>query len=528
MKDFIGKNIRRALDTPVLWLALIPVALVMIGALGFGEPFQAITDQMRNFLGTHFGWFYLTLVLMCVAVSVYVIFRPIGRIRLGDRGSKPEYSTFSWIAMLFSAGMGIGLVFYGAAEPLSHYAVMTPGAQTFSQEAMRDALVYSFFHYGVSAWAVYGMVALSIAYFQFRKKESTQISATLKPLLGDKTDGIIGYVIDALAVFATVIGVATSLGLGAAQINSGLSYLFGIEQSVRVQLLIIVVATVLYLMSALSGIGKGVKILSDLNIILAVVLLIMGIIVGPRLQMVNALTEGIGIYLKNFVDMSFQIGAFSGATETAWIQKWTIFYWSWWISWSPFVGLFIARISKGRTIREFLSYVLLVPSLFSFVWFSVFGTMGMNVATKGSELTQLPIEQMLFGVFEAYPMGMVLSIIAIFLLFSFFITSADSATFVLAAQSENGTLNPHNKVKLMWGLVLSGIAAALLANGGLQGLQNVLIIIAFPFSIILFFMVVSVIKELRYERYEMGLYLKVKRHPKPDAPFRSYETDEEE
>lgn len=521
------KKFNERIHRPVLFFSLIPVNITMVSALVFGDKFMHFTESVRHFLGKYFGWFYLLVVFLCVLVSIYVIFRPIGKIRLGDPGSKPEYSTFSWIAMLFSAGMGIGLVFYGAAEPLSHYAVSAPEAVVYSQQALRDALKYSFFHYGFSAWAVYAMVALSIAYFQFRKKESTQISATLKPLLGTKTDGIIGNIVDALAVFATVVGVATSLGLGSMQINSGLHYLFNVPMNITVQLIIICIATILYLMSALSGIGKGVKILSDLNIILAVLLMTAAMIVGPHLQIINSFTETLGGYIEDFVRLSLRTATFNSTVQQDWIHKWTIFYWSWWISWSPFVGLFIARISKGRSIKEFLTYVLLVPSFFSFMWFSVFGNMAVSVVEQSSTIAKLPIEQMLFGVFEKYPLGMILSVVAVFLVFSFFITSADSATFVLAMQSENGTLHPHNKVKLMWGILLSGIASILLINGGLDGLQNVLIIIAFPFSIILLFMIVAVIKELMYERNEMGLLVKPDTYPEPDVPFRSYENDDE-
>ncbi|RAP51040.1 MAG: choline transporter, partial [Methanosphaera sp. rholeuAM74] len=331
--------------------------------------------------------------------------------------SKPEYSTFSWIAMLFSAGMGIGLVFYGAAEPLSLYAVTAPEATLYSQQAMLDALKYSFFHYGISAWSVYGMVALAIAYFKYRKKEVPNISSTLKPIFGKLTEGKLGNVVDALTIFATVVGVATSLGLGAVQINSGLNYIFGVIQSINVQIIIIVIATVLFLTSAMSGINKGVKILSDTNIALAVLLMIVAIAIGPSLDIANFFIEGIGAYMNDFIRLSFRTAASGTLAQQEWVQAWTVYYWAWWISWSPFVGVFIANISKGRTIREFLTYILLVPSVFSFVWFSVFGTLAMNIATPTNPVIHMSIDQMLFGVFSQYPLALALSIIAIILVF---------------------------------------------------------------------------------------------------------------
>lgn len=513
------------INKPVLWLAIIPFISIMILAIVFPESFRQTTTYIRNFLGTHFGWFYLMVVFLCVVISIVVIFHPMGKIRLGDPDSKPEYSTFSWIAMLFSAGMGIGLVFYGATEPLSLYAVSAPEATIYSQQAMLDALKYSFFHYGISAWAVYGMVALAIAYFKYRKKEVPNISSALKPLFGKYTDGKLGYIVDALTIFVTVVGVATSLGLGAVQINSGLNYLFGIVQSINIQIIIIAIATVLFLSSAVSGINKGVRLLSNTNIILAIILMLIAIAIGPSLDIANFFIESIGAYMNDFIRLSFRTAASGTLAQQNWVQTWTVYYWAWWISWSPFVGVFIANISKGRTIREFLTYILLVPSLFSFIWFSVFGTLAMNIATPGNPIINMSVDQMLFGVFNQYPLSIILSIIAIILVIIYFITSADSATVVLAILSENGNENASNKTKIIWGLILASIATILLINGGLDALQDILIITAFPFSIILAMIVVSVFKELVYEKDEMGLSVKAERHPTVDKPFKSYEDD---
>lgn len=517
MKNKIGKYV-----TSVFWISISVVAIIVLLASAYLTEFRIITEKVRSFISTYFGWYYLLLVAGIVFFCFFFIISPIGQIRLGDPDSKPEYSKMSWISMLFSAGMGIGLVFWGAAEPLSHYAVSAPQAQIATQKALEDAFKYTFFHWGIHAWAVYALIALALAYFKFRKKEKSLISATLKPVFGQHTDGILGKIIDSITVFATVVGVATTLGFGAVQINGGLKYLFGIPKNIYVQILIITVTTIFFIMSALSGIGKGVKILSNINIILAVALLAIAIIVGPSVSIMNTFVDTLGGYLQGFLKMSFRTSAFD-AGQQIWIKKWTIFYWAWWISWSPFVGVFIARISKGRTIREFLTNVLLIPTVFCFLWFSVFGTLSTNAQIHGAELTKLSTEEALFGAFHYYPLGMVLSIIALILVFTFFITSADSATFVLGMLSENGSLYPHNIVKIVWGILISVISVVLLMSGGLNTLQNILIIVALPFSIVILFIIASLYIELNHEKKEMGLYIKPENYPSKEEPFKSYE-----
>jgi len=513
--------------TLAFWIALAIVAIIVACALFFPENFEKLTGTVRNFISNKMGWFYLLTVTALVCVCFVFILSPVGKIRLGDPDSRPRYSTVSWIAMLFSAGMGIGLVFYGAAEPLSHYAVMAPEAQTYSREALLDAFKYSFFHYGIHAWAIYAIMALAIAYFQFRKKESTLLSATLKPLFGSAMDGKAGKIVDSITIFATVIGVATSLGSGAIQINSGMNHLFGVPFNFPVQVIIIAVATALFMASALSGLDKGVKTLSNLNMIIAVLLMIMALILGPGVKIMNTFTESFGNYIQDFFRISTRTGIGDPAQQS-WINKWTMFYWSWWMAWSPFVGVFIARISKGRSIREFVSCVLLIPSLFSFLWFSVFGVLSTEAVSESPELAQQSFETMLFSTFDHYSLAMVMSVAAILLVFSFFITSADSATFVLAMQSQGGSINPNNKIKVLWGVLVSMIATVLLRSGGLDALQNVLITVALPFSILIILVTVSLVKELNYERHQMGLFIKPRRYPEKDSPFRSYETDEDD
>ena len=512
-----------------VFIGSLIVSLILV-ALGFVPGYGEVAKNWRALIGTDFGWFYLLLVTLIVLVCGFFVLSPMGQIKLGEPDSKPEYSTGSWIAMLFSAGMGIGLVFYGAAEPLSHFANKTPHAAPGSQQAMADSFQFTFFHWGIHAWAVYGIVAMALAYFGFRKEEKYLLSVTLKPLFGKKTDGWLGYIIDIVTVVATVIGVATTLGFGAIQINGGLSYLTdnAIPNSMEVRTVIIVVTTGLFVLSALSGLGKGIKILSNLNMILAIALLAIAIAVGPTVKIFDNMTESIGLYMQNFFEMSFRTAAFNG-DERAWIDTWTVFYWAWWISWSPFVGLFIARISKGRSIREFITVVLLIPTVLSFIWFSVFGTMANTVQQNGLEnLTKLEDEQLLFGTFKHYPLGMLMSIIAIILIFTFFITSADSATYVLSMLSEDGRLIPTNGKKVVWGVIVAGIATVLLYAGGLDALRHTLIIIALPFAVVIALIVVALIVEVYHEKVQMGLSISPDRYPEKGQPFKSYESYESE
>ncbi len=486
--------------TNVFWIVL---ALVLL-AIGFGafapDSFSEVTGNIESFLTTSFGWYYLLIVSIIVLFCLFFLISPMGQIKLGKDSDKPEFSFGTWIAMLFSAGMGIGLVFWGAAEPLSHYAINSATAEPGTAEAMRESMRFSFFHWGIHAWAIYAVVALALAYAQFRKGEPGLISATLKPIFGDKMKGPWGTFVDVIAVFATVVGVATTLGFGAIQINGGLAYLFdGIsEDSFSVQLIIIAIVTVLFMISAWSGLSKGIKYLSNTNMVLAVLLLLAVIILGPTLLIMNMFTDTIGTYFQNLVEMSFRAAPIDGENR-AWIDGWTIFYWAWWISWSPFVGIFIARVSKGRTIRQFLLGVLMIPTFISFLWFAAFGTTAIDVQQSGVDLTGLLTEQTLFAVFNELPFGVILSIIAVFLITTFFVTSADSATFVLGMQTTGGSLYPQNTVKLTWGIAQSAIAVILLSTGGLDTLQTVLIIAAFPFSIIILLMMTSFYKAVTIE-----------------------------
>lgn len=476
----------------------ILLLLVVVGILA-PAFLENLTNTVQSFITDIFGWYYLIIVSFFLVVCIYLLFSPAGRIKLGKQDDKPEFSRISWLAMLFSAGMGIGLVFYGTAEPISHYAISSPTGEVGTEQGMKDAMRYTFFHWGIHAWAIYGLVALCLAYFTFRKGNVSLISATLKPVIGKRAEGIAGKAVDTIAVIATVLGVATTLGFGAVQINGGLSFVYGVPTNITTQFIIICIVTALFIYSALSGLGKGIKILSNANMILAGVLFLMLFLIGPTLFNLNLFTDTLGAYLQNIVNMSFRIAPLN-EEKRAWINNWTIFYWAWWIAWSPFVGVFIARISRGRTIKEFVAYVLFIPAVIGFLWFSVFGGTAMQLEHNNmGMISGLATEESLFGVLENYPLSTTLSILAIILIGVFFITSADSGTFVLAMMTTNGSLNPSNRLKVIWGVLLAAMALVLLYSGGLQALQNMMIIAALPFSIIIAIMAVSLLKSVNQE-----------------------------
>lgn len=484
--------------TKVFYITFALVILTVLIGVAAPELFERTTGNIRNFINTAFGWYYLVIMAVLLILVFVIIVSPYGKIRLGKDRDRPEFSMITWLAMLFSAGMGIGLVFYGASEPLSHFAVQPATAEAGTDEAFKESLQRTYYHWGIHVWAMYGIIALSLAFFQFRKGAPALISSTLRPIFGDRVNGPLGTVVDILAVFATVFGVATSLGLGAIQINGGLAYLFDIPQTSWMQLLIIGVVTLLFIISAWSGLNKGIKYLSNTNMVLAVVLLLLVVILGPTLLIMNMYTETFGAYIQNLISLSFETAPLD-AENRGWLDGWTIFYWAWWISWAPFVSMFIARVSKGRTIREFLIGVVLVPTLFGSFWFAAFGVTAVDMQKSGIDLTGLAIDQTLFGMFNEMPMGMLLSILAILLVSTFFITSADSATFVLGMQSTNGSLLPSNQIKVLWGVAQSMVAAILLWVGGLEAVQNTIIVAALPFSVVMILMVVALFKALNAE-----------------------------
>ncbi|RCW69758.1 glycine betaine uptake BCCT transporter [Saliterribacillus persicus] len=464
---------------------------------------DAVTSLIQGFLVTRFGWFYLLVTTGFLIFAIFLIVSKYGNIVLGKDGDKPDYNYLTWFGMLFSAGMGIGLVFWGAAEPIWHL-FDPPYTSGSDSQAARVAMQYSFFHWGFHPWAVYATLALSLAYFQFRKGEPGLISSTLKPLYGNKMNGGFGTVINVIAVFATVFGVATSLGLGAQQIASGLDFISGsITNNIGTQLVIILIVTILYMLSALTGLNRGIKYLSTTNIVLAILLMFFLLFTGPTNFIMNFFTTTLGSYISNLPEMSFRMAPFN-ENNASWLQGWTIFYWAWWIAWAPFVGMFIARVSRGRTVREFVVGVLLVPTLFGALWFSVFGGSAISLQLNDGidiykVMNEAGSEAALFTVLENFPLSTIMSVLAILLISTFFITSADSATFVLGMQTTNGSLNPDIKVKVVWGVVQSGTAAVLLWQGGLTALQTASIIAAFPFAIIMIMVVFSLMKAFKEE-----------------------------
>ncbi|WP_409177623.1 BCCT family transporter [Brevibacillus fortis] len=478
---------------------VIVFVIVLFGAIS-PELFASAASHVLKVTTTNFGWFYLIVTFGFLIFCIFLAFSRYGQIPLGSDDDEPEYSLPTWFAMLFSAGMGIGLVFWGVAEPVSHYFSPPAGVTGQTTEAAQTALRYAFFHWGLHPWGIYALIALALAYFQFRKGAKGLISSTFGPLLGERIHGPLGKGIDILAVIATAFGVATSLGLGTLQINGGLSHLFGLPSNTTVQIMIISIITVLFLLSATTGLDRGIKYLSNTNLVLALLLLLLTLVLGPTSFIFDAFTSTLGSYLNNLISMSLRLTPF---TQGTWVANWTLFYWSWWIAWAPFVGMFIARVSKGRTIKEFVICVMLVPSLLSFIWFSVFGGTALHLeifdqAPIGAAV-QRDISTALFLALEQLPMGYILDVVAILLIITFFITSADSAIFVLGMLSSDGNLDPSNRVKFTWGILQSAIAIVLLLSGGLEGLQTASIVAALPFTVIMVLMCFSLVMALQEE-----------------------------
>ncbi|MEN1967022.1 BCCT family transporter [Lentibacillus sp. N15] len=500
--------------TRVFWIsAIVAIIFIVWGIIPKDVLPHAnlgdVTTNIQTFFVDKFGWFYLLSMTAFVVFSLYLIFSKYGKIKLGKPGDKPEYSYITWFAMLFSAGMGIGLVFWGAAEPMSHFHE-PPYGDGQTAEAAKTAMQYSFFHWGLHPWAVYATLGLALAYFKFRKQAPGLISAILQPVFGDLVKGPLGTFIDFIAVFATVFGVATSLGQGAIQISGGLHYVFGFNQSITMQFVIILLVTILYLISAMTGLNKGIKYLSNTNIVLAIALMVFMLFAGPTKFIMEFFTTSFGSYIQNLPSMSFRMTPFDAGGGSDWINGWTIFYWAWWIAWAPFVGTFIARVSRGRTIREFVSGVLLVPTIFGAIWFATLGGSAIHLEMFDnvdimSSINDIGEEAALFAVLDHFPIGTFISIIAILLICTFFVTSADSATFVLGMQTTGGSLYPPNVVKFVWGLIQSGAAAILLWQGGLTALQTASIIVGLPFAIIMIFIIISLVKSFKEEarQYEL-------------------------
>lgn len=497
-----------AIKPGVFYPAVAVIGVFVLLALGLPEVTASVIASVQSTIIGGLGWYYVLLIAAFVVFSLWVGLGRFGNIRLGRDDEHPEFGMGSWFAMLFSAGMGIGLVFWGVAEPLNHFASPRPGFEGDQVAAAREAVTTTYLHWGLHAWAIYVVAGLAIAYAVHRKGRPVSIRWALEPLLGERVRGRLGDAIDVTAVVGTLFGVATSLGFGVAQLAAGLDFSGLLTSSVTVQVVLALAITVLAMLSVVSGVGRGIKWLSNINMGLAGTLLVFVLIAGPTLFIARELVQSIGDYLQNVLRLSFDVSAYRGAEGEAWQSAWTIFYWGWWVSWAPFVGVFIARISRGRTIREFVAGVLLVPTALTFVWFSVLGGtalyrelfgQGGLVADDGTVDT----EASLFGLLEGLPGGPIVIGLALLLIVTFFVTSADSGSLVVAMLSSGGDPEPARWLRILWSSLGGVVAAALLVvgGGGLGALQTAAIITALPFSVVMIGMALSLAKALRGEHH---------------------------
>lgn len=490
----------RKIDPIVFYVSLVLCVLFVAWGVISPASMNTASGAVLNYFITDFGWLYLVSVFLFLVFVIGIALSKYGNIKLGKDDEKPEYSTFGWLAMLFTTGMGIGLVFWSIAEPMYHYMSPPIGAGE-TAEAAGVAMRYTFFHWGLHAWAIFALCGLALAYFQFRKGKPGLISSVFYPILGEKVNGPIGKTIDILAVFATIFGLGTSLGLGTQQINSGLEFLYGVPNTPAVNIAIIVVITAIFTAAAVLGIEKAISVIAKLTVYAAIAIMIFLFVLGPTRFILNSFTETMGSYLGELVKMSLWTDS---VEQKGWAGGWTIFYWAWWIAWGPFVGQFIARISRGRTIKEFVMGVLLVPTLFSFIWLSVFGSTGLYLEMfQGANLSEAISNDMavaLFVTLANYPVSAITSLLAIFVIAAFFITSANSGTFVIGMLTSQGTMEPSNGVKGVWGAVLGGVAAVLLLSGGLEALQTASIAAAFPFMLVILAMIYSLLKAFSEEK----------------------------
>ncbi len=484
----------------VFIISLLLTLIFIIWGVFFTDNLSKVTDIIYNGSIDYLGWFYLAATLFFVVFSVYLLFSKYGDIRLGKKTDRPDFNTASWLAMLFGAGMGIGIVYWSVAEPVTHYTT-PPYGEGYTVDAANTAMKYTFFHWGLDPWAIYTVIGLALAFFQYNKKLPAAISSAFHPILGDRIYGPIGKTIDILSIFATVFGIATSLGLGAMQVTAGMHDIFGVPNTLIVQLIVIVVATVLFIFSINTGLEKGIQYLSNAAMILSFAIMLLILIVGPTMTIIKVFFNTTGLYISDFIHMSLRLRPFG---EGEWIASWTLFYWAWWIAWAPFVGMFIARVSKGRTVREFVIGVLIVPTLGTCLWMSIFGGSALEIVqnTGNHELAKNITENVslaIFTFFDYLPLSSLLSILGFAVVAIYYITVADTATFVLGMLSEGGTLNPSNKIKMTWGIIQSALAAVLLLAGGLNVLQTASIAAALPFAIILVVMCFSLRKGLQSE-----------------------------
>ena len=482
-----------------LFFVVLLVAMILIAP----EQTQTLLNAAKSGIFANFSWFYVLAFSVFLGFLVILSVSSLGNIKLGNDEEEPEFGFLSWLAMLFAAGMGVGLMFFGVAEPLTHYlSDITTGSAEHKQQ---EALLHTLFHWGIHAWAVYGTIALALAYFGFRYKLPLALRSCFYPLLKERINGKLGDLIDIMALLATLFGVITTLGFGASQLGAGLHQLGWIsENSFSLQMVVIAVVMSLAIFSAISGVGKGVKILSELNLTLAFCLLIFVLVAGPTLYLLSAFSDNIGTYLSNLVQLSFKTYVYE-QEHTGWFSGWTILYWAWWCSWAPFVGLFIARISKGRTIREFIFGVLVIPSMFGILWFTVFGNTAiwLNDGEAAGTLGQMisSPETLLFKFLDYLPLSGVTGLVSLVVISLFFITSADSGIYVLNnIASRDKSLAAPRWQAVMWGVLMSVVAIVLMQSGGLANLQAMTLLVALPFAMLMLLMCFSLWKGLSADK----------------------------
>ncbi|MEZ9526470.1 BCCT family transporter [Enterovibrio norvegicus] len=497
------------------------MVLVFVFFTGVNTEFAGeIFGSVRSWIEVTFGWYYMVTIVFLIAVCIFIVFSRYGSVRLGDDDSRPDFTNFAWFSMLFSAGIGIGILFFGVAEPIFYldnsgafgypnnpYADMA-GAGEIGYDRAVDALRVTFFHWGFHGWAVYVIVGMSLAYFAYRKKLPLALRSALYPFIGDRIYGPIGHMVDIFGVLGCVFGVATSLGLGVSQMSVGLERLFGIDPGISTQLTLIALITIISILSALSGVGRGIRIISQWNIIVSIIVVALFLFGGPTGWVLGAFGSAVGDYLANFVQMGLWFPEEEGPAN--WQNGWTVFYWGWWLAWAPFVGLFIARISRGRTLREFVIGVLLVPTTIIFVWLGIFGgtalyqelTASSGVGTAGiiDLVNAWNLPEALFanadGIFGNGVLGWIVSAMMVFLLMSWFVTSSDSGIVVLTTILSLGNEDPPKTFRVFWGVVVGLVAAALLVAGGLSALQTANIAAALPLSLVIIVMTLGVLKSL--------------------------------
>ena len=490
---------------PVFFTSTILIVIGIVLTLIYEDSAKDFFDKTQNQIAEWGGWFFVLSVNVFLIFVLFVAFSKFGKIRLGGKDAEPEFKTISWFSMLFSAGMGIGLLFWSIAEPITHFGT-PPSADENTIEAAKEAMNFTFLHWGFHAWGIYALVGLALAFFTYSRGLPLTIRSVFYPFFGDKIYGVLGDVIDIFAVLATLFGLATSLGLGVQQVAAGLEHVFGISGGKTTQVLLIGGITLVATISVVLGVDKGVKVLSEWNIRIAVVLLILVLILGPTIFVFESYLENVGNYFSSVVEISFWNESFTGGD---WQNDWTLFYWGWWIAWSPFVGTFIARVSKGRTVKEFILGVLVVPSLITFFWITAFGSSALDLVMNGNDTIVQAVDDdvatALFVFLEDFPLATVLNIIAIILIIGFFITSSDSGSLVIDSLTSGGKIEAPVGQRIFWAVTEGAVAAVLLIGGGLGALQTASIATGLPFALILLIMCYSLYK---------GLNDEVKKHEK--------------